>query len=104
MAKANFTLKKKTGWTFSLDTDESKVYTLPALSGLSFDEAEKMKQIGSMTEITEQGPLIKEFILSYAPELAEKGLGDMEYYEIFNAYGLSEGKEKLGESKASHNS
>ena len=31
-------------------------------------------------------------------------LGDMEYYEIFNAYGLSEGKEKLGESGASLNS
>jgi hypothetical protein len=99
-----FTLKKRRDWSFALEDDPKKVYTLPALSGLSYAEADRMKQIGSMTEISEQGPLIKEFILSYAPELADKGLGDMEFYEIFNAYGLSEGKEKLGESAASRNS
>jgi hypothetical protein len=99
-----FTLKKRKDWSFALEDDPKKVYTLPALSGLSYAEADRMKQIGSMTEISEQGPLIKEFILSYAPELADKGLGDMEFYEIFNAYGLSEGKEKLGESAASRHS
>ena len=99
-----FTLKKRKDWSFALEDDPKKVYTLPALSGLSYAEADRMKQIGSMTEIAEQGPLIKEFILSYAPELADKGLGDMEFYEIFNAYGLSEGKEKLGESAASRSS
>lgn len=104
MANAAFTLKKRKDWSFALEDDPKKVYTLPALSGLSYAEADRMKQIGSMTEISEQGPLIKEFILSYAPELADKGLGDMEFYEIFNAYGLSEGKEKLGESAASRNS
>lgn len=104
MANAAFTLKKRRDWSFALEDDPKKVYTLPALSGLSYAEADRMKQIGSMTEISEQGPLIKEFILSYAPELADKGLGDMEFYEIFNAYGLSEGKEKLGESAASRNS
>ena len=101
MAEATFTLKKRRDWCFALEDDPKKVYTLPALSGLSYAEAERMKQIGSMTEITEQGPLIKEFILTYAPDLKDKGLGDMEFYEIFNAYGLSEGKEKLGESAAS---
>lgn len=104
MANAAFTLKKRKDWSFALEDDPKKIYVLPALSGLSYEEAEKMKKIGSMTSITEQGPLIKEFILSYAPELAAKDLGDMEYYEIFNAYGLSEGREKLGESSASQNS
>ena len=101
---ANFTLKKRKDWSFALEDDPKKIYTLPALSGLSYEEAEKMKKIGSMTDITEQGPLVKEFILSYAPDLNDKGLGDMEYYEIFNAYGLSEGKDKAGESGASRNS
>lgn len=104
MANATFTLKKRRDWSFALEDDPKKVYTLPALSGLSYQEAEKMKKIGEITDITEQGPLIKEFILSYAPDLADKGLGDMEYYEIFNAYGLSEGREKLGESGASQSS
>lgn len=105
MAKtAQFTLKKRQDWTFALEDDPETVYTLPALSGLAFDEAEKMKKIGSIEDTTEQGPLIKDFILSYAPELAKKNLGDMEYYEIFNAYGLSEGEKKLGESTASRRS
>jgi len=101
---ATFTLKKRTNWPFALEDNPGKIYTLPALSKLSYQEAERMKKIGEITDITEQGPLIKEFILSYAPDLAEKGLGDMEYYEIFNAYGLSEGKERLGESGASQSS
>jgi hypothetical protein len=104
MANAAFTLKKRKDWAFALEDEPKKIYTLPALSGLSYEEAERMKKIGSMTDITEQGPLIKEFILSYAPDLKEKDLGDMEYYEIFNAYGISEGKEKLGESAASQSS
>ena len=104
MEKAAFTLKKRKDWSFALEDEPKKIYTLPALSGLSYEEAERMKKIGSIDNITEQGPLIKEFILSYAPELEEKDLGDMEYYEIFNAYGLSEGREKLGESTASQSS
>lgn len=104
MSKTTFTLKRRTDWQFSLEDDPKKVYTLPALSGLSYEEADRMKKIGSMDKIAEQGPLIKAFILTYAPELEEMGLGDMEYYEIFNAYGLSEGKNKLGESEASRNS
>ena len=92
------------GWPFAFASDPDTVYELPALSQLSYEEAKEMQEIGSMTDITEQGPLIKEFILSYAPDLEEMGLGDMEYYEIFNAYGLSEGREKLGESAASLNS
>ena len=104
MEKAAFTLKKRKDWCFALEDEPKKIYTLPALSGLSYEEAERMKKIGSIDNITEQGPLIKEFILSYAPELEEKDLGDMEYYEIFNAYGLSEGREKMGESTASQSS
>ncbi len=104
MENAAFTLKKRKDWSFALEDEPKKIYTLPALSGLSYEEADRMKKIGELTEISEQGPMIKEFILRYAPELADKNLGDMEYYEIFNAYGMSEGREKLGESGASQSS
>ena len=77
MEKANFTLKKRKDWFFALEDRSDKVFKLPALSGLSYEEAERMKKIGSISEITEQGPLIKEFILTYAPELADKGLGEL---------------------------
>ena len=99
-----FTLRRRKNWIFVLEDEPEKEYFLPALSGLSYDEAEKMKKIGSMDNIVKQGPMIKEFILSYAPDLAKKDLGDMEYYEIFNAWGLSEGRNKLGESEASQSS
>ena len=48
--------------------------------------------------IVEQGGRIKEFILKHVPELADKGLCDMEYYEILNAYIEFGKKENLGES------
>jgi len=104
MANATFTLKKRKDWSFALEDEPGKVYTLPALSGLSYEEADRMQKIGQLKDVTEQGPMIKAFILKYAPELEDKGLGDMEYYEIFNAYGMSEGREKMGESAASRRS
>ena len=35
---------------------------------------------------------------------AELGLGGMEYFEIYNAYGLAMGRNKLGELQASQDS
>ena len=104
MEKVNFTLKRREPWTFNIAEEPGKIYILPALSGLSYEEADKMKEIGELKTVTEQGPMIKAFIMKYNPELEDKGVSDMEYYEIFNAYGLSEGKEKMGESAASRRS
>ena len=99
-----FTLKKRQRFQFALEDDPDKVYSLPPLSSLSFEDAQLMSQLGDETTIITQGEKIKNFILSKCPELKNKGLEDMEYYEIFNAYGLSEGKGKLGESEALRNS
>ena len=100
MAKANFTLKIQKDWSFSLEDYPDEVYTLPAMSKLSYEEADMMKRLSEQTDVTEQGPMVKTFILTYAPGLEGKGIGDMGYYEIFNAYALAQGKDKLGESKA----
>ena len=101
---ADFTLKSRKGFTFALEDEPEKTYSLPALSKLSFEEAQLMTKLGDEKTIVKQGELIKKFILAHVPELADKGLEDMEYYAIFDAYGTSEGKERLGESKASPNS
>lgn len=92
------------GWPFAFASDPDTVYELPALSQLSYEEAKEMQEIGSMTDITEQGPRIKQFILNHAKGLEAKDISDMEFYTIFNLYALSEGGDKLGESKASQNS
>lgn len=99
-----FTLKKRQRFQFALEEDPGKVYSLPPLSSLSFEDAQLMAKLGDETTIVKQGEKIKKFILGKCPELEGKGLEDMEFYEIFNAYAMSEGNDKLGESKASRNS
>ena len=99
-----FTLKKRQRFQFALEEDPSKVYSLPPLSSLSFEDAQLMAKLGDETTIVKQGEKIKKFILGKCPELDGKGLEDLEFYEILNAYAMSEGKDKLGESKASPNS
>jgi hypothetical protein len=101
---ADFVLKKRRTFVFALEDDPEKTYTLPALKSLSFEDAQLMTKIDDEKSIVKKGNLIKEFILKYAPELKGKTLGDMEFFEIFNAYGLNEGKAELGESKASQDS
>lgn len=99
-----FTLQTARRWEFALEEEPDKVYSLPALDALSYEEGEKMRELGKIEKLTKQGPEIKAFILRHCPALEEKNLGDMQYYVIFNAWALSEGENKLGESKASRNS
>lgn len=101
---ADFTLKRRKDFVFSLEDDPGKTYTLPALKSLSFEDAQIMTRIDEEKDLVKKGNLIRDFILKYAPDLEDADLGGMEYFEIFNAYGLNEGKEALGESKASSRS
>lgn len=101
---ADYIVRKPRGFTFALEENTEKTYTLPALSQLSFAEADMMRKIDSADSLEKRGKLIKEFILKHAPDLEEAGIGDMEYFSIFNSYGMSEGKAKLGESSASADS
>lgn len=100
---ADYIVRKRTGFTFVLEGADT-VYTLPALSRLSFAEAELMRKIDQAEDLEKRGKLVKEFILKHAPELKDEDIGDMEYFAIFNSYAMSEGKAKLGESSASADS
>ena len=101
---ADFTLKRRKDFQFSLEDEPDKIYTLPALKSLSFEDAQAMAKIDDEEDLVKKGNLVRAFILKYAPELEEKNLGGMEFFEILNAYGLNEGRENLGESKASRRS
>jgi hypothetical protein len=100
----DFTLKKRRDFVFALEENPDKTYTIPALKSLSFEEAQAMTKIDAEDDIVKKGELIKAFILRHAPELEDLNLGGMEYFEIFNAYGLNEGNREMGESKASRHS
>jgi len=98
---ARFVLKKKECFEFALESNPDKVYTLPAIGSLGFDEGKALATIAEEKDMATQGNVIKNFILKYNPELEAENLGDMEYWEIYNAYGLDQGKANMGESQAS---
>lgn len=100
----DFIVKKRRDFVFALEDAPDKTFTLPALSSLGFDDVALVTQANEEKDIVKRGALIQEFILKYAPGLADLGLGGMEYFEIYNAYGLAMGKKQLGESQASQDS
>lgn len=97
---ADFKLKKRVDFTFALEGDEETVYTLPSIQSLSFEAAKAMASIDEEADLVKKGGMIRDFILKSVPALGDKGLGDMEYLEIFNAYAMHAGR-SLGELKAS---
>lgn len=101
---ADFILKKPQAFSFALEDDPETVYTLPPLKGFSFEEGKRMADIDDEADNVKKGRMIRDFILEKIPALADKGISDMQYIEIFNAYASFEGKKELGESKASPDS
>ena len=99
-----FVLKKRKDFIFALEDDPETVYTLPALKSFSFEDAKEMARIDDEEDIMKKGEMIRDFILRLVPDLKKQDISDMEYIEIFNAYAMSEGRENLGESKASQSS
>jgi len=94
-----FTLKKRKNFVFRLE-GETETFSLPSLKALGFEDGQLMTEIDAEDNIVKKGGMVRDFILKYNPALENKDLADMEYFEIFNAYALNEGK-SLGELKAS---
>lgn len=101
---ADFIIRKRRDFVFALEDAQEQTFTLPALSSLGFEEAKLLTQINEEKDIVKKGGLIEEFLLKQAPALKDMGLSGMEYFEIYNAYGLAMGRNKLGESQASQDS
>lgn len=101
---ADFIMRKRRDFVFALEDAPEQTFTLPAMTSLGFEEAKLLTQIGEEKDIVRKGGLVKEFLLKHAPTLKDMGLSDMEYFEIYNAYGLAMGRNKLGESQASQDS
>lgn len=93
-----YTLKKKTKFYFALEEDTDETYFLPSYGELSFEDASTMTKIDEEKNVVKRGEKIRDFILKYNPGLKDKDIGDMEYFEIFNAYGAQQGEaQQLGE-------
>lgn len=98
---ADFVMKKRKGFTFQLE-DDPHTYTIPALSNLSFADVALLSKADKETDIVKRGKIVREFILTFAPDL--EGLSDMEFFEIYNAYAQTIGRAQVGESQASQDS
>ena len=101
---ADFIVRKRRDFVFALEDAQEQTFTLPALSSLGFEEAKLLTQINEEKDIVKKGGLVEKFLLTYAPALKDMGLSGMEYFEIYNAYGLAMGRNKLGELQASQDS
>ena len=97
---ADFVLKKRKDFIFALEEEPEKTYIIPALRSLDFEEIQFLSKIDDEKNLTKKGNLIRDFILRHAPDLKDKGLAGMQYFDIYNAYALSNVQE-LGESSAS---
>lgn len=100
----NFTLKKRQDFLFALEDNPGKVYSLPPIRSLSFEEAKALAAIDDEKDLMKKGAAIRDYMDRVIPDLKDAKIRDMEYIEIFNAYAMSEGREALGESKASQDS
>ena len=101
---ADFIVRKRRDFVFAMEDAPDKTFTLPDISSLGFEDAKLMRQISGVEDIVEQGKLVESFLLKFVPELEKLGTSDMEYLEIYNAYGLAMGRKRLGELQASQDS
>jgi len=69
-------------------------YMIPAFSSLSTEDMGEILTLTPETPLSERIPIMKRFLLRFAPELESEGLGDIGYSQIFAAY---EKEQNLGE-------
>lgn len=83
---ADYVIRKHAGFTFNIEGDE-KLYTIPPMNMLCSDD---MKLLASMKanpdDMAGNALIAKQFVLRYAPDLENAGIGDMDFVYIFNAY------------------
>lgn len=101
---ADFIVRRRRDFVFAVEDAPEKTFTLPGPSSLSFEDAAITEPLNRETDIAKRGEIIKRFVLKFAPGLEALDIGDLDYVEIYNAYILAVGREKLGESTASQDS
>ena len=82
---------------YEIEGKTGKVYTIPAPANLDLDDADMMIEFNASTDAKRKGVICREFLLKYAPELADEQLGDVEYFLIFSDYNSSQ-TQTMGES------
>lgn len=85
---ADFTLKKKKDFTFSIEGNK-KVYSLPPITKLPIDQVIVFQKFQEM-DTADTFKAAKEFVVNNCPEIEDLNLGDYEYMEIFGAYAKSQ--------------
>ncbi len=79
---------------------KGKEYKLPQIIGLGVDEFATLMSYSETDDLVERIKICKEFILGIVPELEDEGIGDVEYFRIFEDYNTvktEKQKKKVGE-------
>lgn len=85
--------KIKKAQPFIIEGEKGK-YMIPAFSSLSAEDMGEILQLTPETPTADRMKIMKNFLIRFAPELEDEGLGDMGYSQIFTAY---EKEQNLGE-------
>lgn len=91
-----FVLKKKEDFEFQIEGSE-KIYTIPAIDTLTFDEVEALRSIRGSQNIKENMETFKNVLFAKCEGLEEANLSDFQMLLLLKAYEESQG-EKVGES------
>ena len=85
--------KIKKAQPFIIEGQNGK-YLIPAFNSLSTSDVSEIMSLTQDTPVEERIGILKRFLLHFAPELENEGLGDVGYSQIFAAY---EKEQNLGE-------
>ena len=86
--------KIKKAQPFIIEGQNGKKYLIPAFNSLSADDVSEIMGLTLDTPSEKRIGILKRFLLRFAPELENEGLGDVGYSQIFAAY---EKEQNLGE-------
>ena len=86
---------------FIIKGKKGNEYKIPQVVGLGVDDFALFIKYNETEDPVERIKACKEFFLSVAPELEDEGIGDVEYFEIFEEYNTAKTpkqRKKVGES------
>ena len=85
---------------YIIEGKNGKEYKIPHFYDLGVNEFAIINKYNETSDAVEKIKVSKEFLLTLAPDLEKEGIGDVEYFNIFQDYikvKLDKQKKKVGE-------
>lgn len=85
-----FVLKKKADFEFQIEGDE-RIYTIPAIDTLSFDEVEALRKIRGSEDLNQIKETFQKVLFDKVEGLDEANLSDYQLLIVLQAYQREQG-------------